>query len=68
LSYSLSIGTPHVIVNNAGLGRWIAIEKTEPEEMVRMMACPYFAAFYVTRSFLPGMRRAGEAHIVNVSR
>ena len=61
------VGTPDIIVNNAGAGRWKFIEETAPEEAVQMMAVPYFATFFVTREFLPAMLRRNTGHIVNVS-
>ena len=61
------IGTPDIIVNNAGAGRWKFVEDTTPAEAVDMMAVPYFAAFNVTHSFLPGMLRRNTGHFVNVS-
>ena len=61
------IGTPDIIVNNAGAGRWKFVEETTPQEAVQLMAVPYFAAFYVTHAFLPGMLRRNSGHIVNVS-
>jgi short-subunit dehydrogenase len=61
------IGTPDIIVNNAGAGQWKFVEETTPAEAVQMMAVPYFAAFYVTHAFLPGMLRRNSGHIVNVS-
>ena len=60
-------GTPEIIVNNAGAGQWKFVEETTPAEAVQMMAVPYFAAFYVTHAFLPGMLRRNSGHIVNVS-
>jgi short-subunit dehydrogenase len=60
-------GVPDVLVNNAGAGRWLYPEETEPQQVVAMMAVPYFAAFWVTRAFLPAMRRRGSGHIVNMS-
>jgi short-subunit dehydrogenase len=62
-----AVGTPDIIVNNAGAGRWKFVDETTPEEAVQMMAVPYFAAFYVTHAFLPGMLRRNTGHIVNVS-
>lgn len=62
-----SEGTPDIIVNNAGAGEWKFVEETSPEEAVQMMAVPYFAAFFVTRAFLPGMLRRDTGHILNVS-
>jgi short-subunit dehydrogenase len=62
-----SLGVPEVLVNNAGAGRWLFVEETPSEEAVQMMAAPYFAAFHVTRAFLPGMVSRGSGHIVNVT-
>lgn len=61
------IGHPEVVVNSAGAGRWLFAEETEPDEMVQMMAAPYFAAFYVTRLCLPEMLRRRRGHIVNLN-
>ncbi len=61
------VGPPDVIVNNAGAGQWKFVDETSPEEAVQMMAAPYFAAFYVTRAFLPEMLKRNSGHIVNVS-
>lgn len=60
-------GTPDVLVNNAGAGRFLFIDETDPEEAVRQMAVPYFAAFYVTRAFVDGMIARGSGQIVNVN-
>lgn len=61
------VGTPDVLVNNAGAGRWKFVDETSPEEAMQMMAVPYFAAFCITHAFLPTMIRRGTGHIVNVS-
>ncbi|HEU5262801.1 MAG TPA: SDR family NAD(P)-dependent oxidoreductase [Gemmatimonadales bacterium] len=61
------VGTPDVLVNNAGAGRWKFVDETTPEEAIQMMAVPYFAAFCITHAFLPKMIRRGSGHIVNVS-
>ncbi len=61
------IGAPAIIVNNAGMGVWRFIEETSPEQAVAMMALPYFAAFAVTRAFIPDMLRANRGHIVCVN-
>jgi NADP-dependent 3-hydroxy acid dehydrogenase YdfG len=60
------LGSPDVLVNNAGAGRWLFAEETPPAEAVQMMAAPYFAAFFTTRAFLPGMlaRRSGRLAFV----
>jgi uncharacterized protein len=61
------LGTPDVLVNNAGAGRWLFAEETPPAEAVQMMAVPYLAAFFVTRAFLPAMLERGSGQIVNIT-
>lgn len=61
------VGTPDVIVNNAGAGRHLFFEATEPDEFETMMAAPFYAAVYVTRAFLPGMIERGSGYIVGVN-
>jgi short-subunit dehydrogenase len=60
-------GTPDVIINNAGAGRWLFTEDTAPQEAVEMMAVPYFAAFAMTRAFLPDMLKRDSGFIVNIT-
>jgi uncharacterized protein len=61
------VGTPDILINNAGIGRWLFLEETDPVEAQAMMAVPYFAAFYLTRAFLPAMLRRGSGQIVNIN-
>jgi short-subunit dehydrogenase len=58
---------PDVIVNNAGIGRWLFVEETSLEEMQADMALPYFAAFAVTRGFVAEMAERGSGNICNVN-
>lgn len=60
-------GIPDVLVNNAGAGRWLTVEETAARDVEAMMAVPYFAAFNLTRAWLPAMRARGSGHIVNVT-
>ena len=32
------VGTPDIIFNNAGAGKWLSVEETEPDEAMKMMA------------------------------
>jgi len=64
---SEDVGVPDVLVNNAGAGRFLFFDETEPEEFEQMMAVPYFAAVYVTRAFLPAMIDRGSGHVVAVN-
>lgn len=58
---------PDVIVNNAGIGRWLFIEETSLEEMTADMAVPYFAAFAVTKAFIAAMADRGSGNVCNVN-
>jgi uncharacterized protein len=61
------VGIPDVLINNAGAGRFLYVEETEPEEMVQMIISPYLAAFLITRAFLPEMIQRGSGQILNVT-
>ena len=60
-------GTPRVIVNNAGSGRWISLLETPPAEAQRMIEVPYLAAFNLTRAFLPQMLVRGSGSIACIT-
>jgi short-subunit dehydrogenase len=55
------------LTNNAGAGRWLALEETDPNEAISMMSVPYFAAFFVTKAFIEDMVRRGSGQIGNVN-
>jgi short-subunit dehydrogenase len=60
-------GALDILVNNAGAGRRLSVLETSPDELQQMMALPFFAAFNLTREFLPAMRQRGSGRIVNVT-
>lgn len=60
-------GAPDVLVNNAGAGRWRAIDETEPGEATAAMALPYLAAYELTRELVPAMIERGSGHILNMT-
>jgi short-subunit dehydrogenase len=60
-------GVPDVIVNNAGVGRWLFVDETPFEEIQEMIGAPYLAAFYTTRVYLPAMLKRGTGTILNVN-
>lgn len=60
-------GPPDVVVNNAGVGRWLHIEETTPEEFLSQVAAPFHAAFFVTRAFIEPMLARGEGWVVTVN-
>ncbi len=61
------VGVPDILFNNAGQGIWKFIEETAYEEVSEMMAVPYFSSFYMTKAFLPAMKKRGSGHIVNMT-
>lgn len=60
-------GDPAILVNNAGIGIFRPVENFEPDEFERQFRVNVFGTYYMTRLALPGMRRLGAGHIVNVS-
>jgi short-subunit dehydrogenase len=60
-------GIPDIIINNAGVGRFIRIEETSFTEANNMIALPYLAAFYVTRFFIEDIikRNSGNITFIN---
>ncbi|MEE8633606.1 MAG: SDR family NAD(P)-dependent oxidoreductase [Methyloceanibacter sp.] len=55
------IGTPDILINNAGAGRWLPFLDTTPEDARAMIDVPYLAAFNLTHAFAPAMiaRKSG---------
>lgn len=62
-----SLGVPDVLVNCAGLGRWLRIEDTTPDEALLMVGAPYLAAFNMTHAFMQPMLARGSGVIIHVN-
>ena len=56
-----------VLVNNAGIGYFGAIEESEEEEIRRMFEINFFGLANVTNAILPVMRKQKSGHIINIS-
>jgi short-subunit dehydrogenase len=61
------LGTPDVLIHNAGVGRWLFTEETPADEAEDMIALPYKAAFHLTRCLLPSMLAARSGAILAVN-
>ncbi len=60
-------GTPDVLINCAGAGKWKFIEETPPSEARAMMDAPFFAAYNFTHAFMPAMLLARRGQIIHVN-
>ena len=60
-------GQIDVLVNNAGIGYFAAVEESEPDEVRRMFEINFWGLSRMTTLVLPGMRARKSGTIVNVS-
>ena len=60
-------GGVDVLVNNAGIGYFGAIEASDEAEVRRMFEINVWGLSAMTRAVLPGMRHRRRGHIVNIS-
>jgi short-subunit dehydrogenase len=55
-----------VLVNNAGIPARGSFLSIDPELIERVTAVNYLGSVWCLRAYEPGLRRAGDAHVVNV--
>lgn len=60
-------GQIDVLVNNAGIGYFGAIEESEEEQVRRMFEINVFGLANVTKAVLPHMRNRRSGHILNIA-
>jgi NAD(P)-dependent dehydrogenase (short-subunit alcohol dehydrogenase family) len=60
-------GQVDVLVNNAGIGYFGAIEESEEDEVRRMFEINFWGLAHITNEVLPIMRAQRSGHIVNIA-
>lgn len=61
-----ALGTPDLVVNSAGAGRWLYAHETPAAEAQQMLGAPYQAAWNTTAAFLPGMLARDSGHLIHI--
>jgi len=61
------LGDVDVLVNNAGIGRYLPFVETDAEETAAILETNLHAALRFTRALLPGMLERRHGHVVNVA-
>lgn len=61
------LGTPDLLINNAGIGFHAPLFDTSFAEWEKLMAINFWGPLYFTYAFLPQMRKRQSGHIVHVA-
>ncbi|KAA1122152.1 hypothetical protein PGTUg99_030213 [Puccinia graminis f. sp. tritici] len=61
------VGSPTIIVNNAGIVHGKSLLELEPDELQKTFAVNVFAHFYLYKAFLPDMIKRNSGHIVTMA-
>ena len=56
-----------VLVNNAGIGYFAAVEESEEKEIRRMFEIDFFGLARMIHAVLPGMRKQRRGHLINIA-
>ena len=60
-------GEVTVLINNAGVALGGTFEQVPPEDFEWLFGINFWSVVYMTRAFLPALRRAKTGHIINLS-
>jgi len=61
------VGTPDVVVNNAGIGHWAPVIELSLERIRSVFDVNFFGAVHCTKAFLPAMLERRQGTVVFVS-
>lgn len=61
------LGQVHIVINNAGVAVAGTVEETSIEDFEWLMSINFWGVVYGTKFFLPELKKADKANIVNVS-
>ena len=61
------LGAPDLLVNNAGIEKYVAYQEVDPETIEQILRVNVWAPEVLTRLVLPGMIERRKGHIVNVA-
>lgn len=62
----LQVGTPRVLVNNAGITVSAPLNKTSTQDFQKVMAVNVTAPFLFSRELMPAMAAAGGGRVINI--
>ncbi|WTW92750.1 SDR family oxidoreductase [Streptomycetaceae bacterium NBC_01309] len=60
-------GTVNLVVNNAGVALTASVEEMDWDDFEWLMGVNFWGVAHGTKAFLPHLRRARDAHLVNIS-
>jgi short-subunit dehydrogenase len=61
------VGTPDIVVNNAGIGHWAPVVELSLERIRAVLEVNFFGAVHCTKAFLPAMLQRRHGTVVFVS-
>lgn len=65
-SWCLNLGTPHILINNAGFFLPGDLMEEEQGVLETQIAANLYSAYYTSRAIIPAMIKAGNGHIFNI--